>query len=165
MSKETFKKLLEARYPNRPEKVYDLAWILQSMDKALMYAEKLSHCTDYHQLAELVVDMHDKEPKSIYRERTTREKGFLDILIPLCCMEEGAKAHAAKHHVSIKMDQYYKEKNKKKEQEIVNLLCTELDVDSEDDMINVVIKGRWPKKIWMQLMENGKDVTIKNIDE
>lgn len=101
-NKEKYMAGLRSQHPDDPEEFLEFCCVCHDYDKAKRYADILYTCTTYADIANKVVrpmyingDIDDMRAKS--------EK-FLELLIPLACLDTKGNGHAAVYHVKRAID-------------------------------------------------------------
>lgn len=96
-NKDKYIAMLHAQHPDMPQEFLDFCTVFCDYDKTRHYADLLSTCTTYADIAEKVIrpmyvsgDIDSVKAKS--------EK-FLKLLLPLACLEVEGTPHAAVYHV------------------------------------------------------------------
>ena len=96
-NKHSYIDSLRSRHADAPEEFFELCWLLHDEQKARSYADTLSACTSYADIAQKVVRPMYVSGE-IDRLRACSEK-FLGLLIPLACLDRSGNAHSAAYHV------------------------------------------------------------------
>lgn len=101
-NKEKYIDDLRSQYPDEPEEFLELCWLLHDYGKARDYADLLSACTSYADIAQKVVrPMYVSGDIDDIRARSEK---FLTLLIPLVCLDISGNSHAAVYHIRQMLD-------------------------------------------------------------
>lgn len=101
-NKEKYIDALRNQHADAPEEFLELCWLLHDYDKACAYADLLSACTSYADMAQKVIrPMYVNGDIDDIRARSEK---FLALLISLACLETRGNSHAAVYHVRQMLD-------------------------------------------------------------
>ena len=96
-NKHSYIESLRSGHSDAPEEFFELCWLLHDEKKARSYADILSACTSYADIAQKVVrPMYVSGEIDILRARSEK---FLGLLISLACLDKPGNAHSAAYHV------------------------------------------------------------------
>lgn len=96
-NKEKYIADIRSRYPDVSGEFLELCWMLHDYDKAKRYADILSACSTYADIANKVI-----RPMYIngdIDDTRARSEKFLDRLLPLACLDTPGNGHAAAYHI------------------------------------------------------------------
>lgn len=101
-NKEKYIADIRSRHPGVSGEFLELCWVLHDYDKAKSYADILSACPTYTDIANRVIrPMYINGDIDDTRARSER---FLGRLLPLACLDIPGNGHAAAYHVRQMLD-------------------------------------------------------------